>query len=74
METLFKQYLKKNIQTVFCFQYSDDVPLSDEYKEKLQNITDEILGAILPRTYLPLCVYFDGQDRALELMDLLGLF
>uniref|UniRef100_A0AC35EZV3 Uncharacterized protein n=1 Tax=Panagrolaimus sp. PS1159 TaxID=55785 RepID=A0AC35EZV3_9BILA len=69
METFFKQYLKKNIQTVFCFEYFDNVPLSDEYKEKLQNITDEVLAA-----ELPLFVFFDGQDRAYELMNLLEIF
>uniref|UniRef100_A0AC34FI86 Uncharacterized protein n=1 Tax=Panagrolaimus sp. ES5 TaxID=591445 RepID=A0AC34FI86_9BILA len=61
----FFQYLKDNRRTEVSLWYKR--PLSDEYKEKLQAITDEILDAELPRPYKTPLIQFDGQTRALEL-------
>uniref|UniRef100_A0A914Q191 DUF72 domain-containing protein n=1 Tax=Panagrolaimus davidi TaxID=227884 RepID=A0A914Q191_9BILA len=55
----FFQYLKQNKFTRVWLEFNDQI--SEEYKEKLETIIDEILDAELPRSFLPPYINFGGQ-------------
>uniref|UniRef100_A0AC34EZJ0 Uncharacterized protein n=1 Tax=Panagrolaimus sp. ES5 TaxID=591445 RepID=A0AC34EZJ0_9BILA len=59
---------EKNTTTNVAIKFAGT--LSEEYKEKLQAITDEILEDESPREYKPPYIHFDGQLRQNELMKL----
>uniref|UniRef100_A0AC34GT98 Uncharacterized protein n=1 Tax=Panagrolaimus sp. ES5 TaxID=591445 RepID=A0AC34GT98_9BILA len=65
---LFLPYLMENKRTNVFIRYND--PLSDDYKEKLQIIVDEIVDADAPRQYLTPLILFNGQTRVRELYKL----
>uniref|UniRef100_A0A914PKL2 Uncharacterized protein n=1 Tax=Panagrolaimus davidi TaxID=227884 RepID=A0A914PKL2_9BILA len=57
--TIF-EYLKKNKTTGAFFLFTGQI--SKEYKEKLEAIVDEVLGAESPRSYIPPYIKYDGQE------------
>uniref|UniRef100_A0A914YF60 Uncharacterized protein n=1 Tax=Panagrolaimus superbus TaxID=310955 RepID=A0A914YF60_9BILA len=66
---MYFSYLKNNKKTTSVVTYNGE--LSEEYKNKLQAITDEILDAELPKKhYLSPLINFNGQFRQTELTEL----
>uniref|UniRef100_A0AC35FMA4 Uncharacterized protein n=1 Tax=Panagrolaimus sp. PS1159 TaxID=55785 RepID=A0AC35FMA4_9BILA len=57
----FFEYLKKSNQTIVALAFTGTI--SEEYKEKLARIVDEILDADSPRTYAPPFIGYNGQLR-----------
>uniref|UniRef100_A0A914PA28 Uncharacterized protein n=1 Tax=Panagrolaimus davidi TaxID=227884 RepID=A0A914PA28_9BILA len=60
----FFEYLKRNTQTKVSLTFF--APLSEEYKQELAIIVDEILFAELPRSYIPPFIGYDGQLRIIN--------